>query len=615
MKIYLLKIKGFRSFGPDEITISMNQKLSALILSNLKNWGLTLIFTLIGYTSMAQNKANAAYPYDPASQPQKGIEAGEIIERKFSDSKIYPGTERTYWIYIPSGYTPEKQACLYVCMDGMQYNATTVFDNLIATGEMPMTIGVFVGSGVVAGVDNKILRFNRSNEFDKTDDTFVRFLVQELLVDAELQKTKNGRAIHFSKDANDRAIAGGSSGAICAFTAGWQRPDVFSRVFSSIGTYVAMRGGNEYQALIRKTEPKPIRIYLEDGINDTWNPLFGNWYEANLLMESALNFAGYELTHTWGRGAHDGVQATHIFPDVMRWLWKGWPARVTAGTSLNDMLTTILIKDAAWKDVAPSVAPLGELFSDKTGNIIFQNQSGVVCKLDSSREVTQIMTLPAGKHLIGTDGDGLYIADSRGTISYKGNRKESVIATGIPAAKSLLVTSENDIYISEAKDDKESKLWLIKPGQAKQMISRQPNGGTYMAIYPNHKLLMQTEKHSNWIYSYLIDKDGTLIDGQRFYWLHNSDNFILNQTGNMTFDRNGNMSVASEMGIQICDQNGRVRSILTLPTGRISSLKFGGTHHDILYVVSGGKLFSRKLSVVAVEPWMSPIYPDSQGGG
>ena len=333
-------------------------KMKKLILSGV----LVLIWSL----SMAKNIANTAYPYDPATQPQKSIAAGEIIERQFQESKIYPGTNRRYWIYVPSGYSPQKPACLYICMDGIQYNAPTVFDNLIASGEMPVTIGV--GSGKVTNDKNETLRFNRSNEFDKTDDTFVRFLLEELLPDVEKQKTQDGRFIRFSKDANDRAIAGVSSGAICAFTAAWQRPDEFSRVFSAIGTYVAMRGGNEYPALIRKTEPKPIRIFLEDGINDTWNPLFGNWYEANLLMESALNFAGYEVEHNWGRGGHDVIHATNIFPDVMRWLWKGYPSGVQKGTSLNNMLTSILLKNSDWKEINAPVSPSSELFAFKPGS-------------------------------------------------------------------------------------------------------------------------------------------------------------------------------------------------------------------------------------------------------
>ena len=286
-----------------------------------------------------------------------------------------------------------------------------------------------------------------------------------------------------------------------------------------------MRGGNEYPALIRLTEPKPLRIYLKDGSNDSWNPLFSNWYEANLLMESALNFAGYELAHTWGRGGHDGIQATSIFPDVMRWLWKGWPAKVQQDTSLNDMQTALLIKDSHWKEISLSAIPSGELFADEAGNVIFQNQSGTVYQLDTAHQITAEMKLSANEHLIGTNNNELYLADSKGTITCRGAKKDRVIAKGIPDARNLLATSENEFYITQATNDSESKLWLIKSNGTKQMINRQPFGGTYLALYPNHQLLMQTEKHSQWIYSYVIDGDGSAKDGQRFYWLHNTDNF------------------------------------------------------------------------------------------
>ena len=500
-------------------------------------------------------------------------------------------------------------------MDGIQNNAPTVFDNLISSGEMPMTIGVYVGSGSVSNDKNKPLRFNRSNEFDKTDGTFVRFLLDELLPDAEKQKTSDGRIIRLSKDANDRAIGGASSGAICAFTAAWQRPDAFSRVFSSIGTYVAMRGGNEYPALIRKTEPKPLRIYLEDGTNDAWNPLFGYWYEENLLMESALNFAGYEVAHTWGRGGHDGIQAAHIFPDVMRWLWKGWPAKVQKGNSLNDMLTSILLKDSYWEEVNLTNPPSGDLFTDKFGNIIFQNQSGKICQLDSGNQVSTVLTLASGEYLIGTNGSEFYISDSKGTITERGTKKNRLIVKRIPDAKNLIATSEKEFYITQAIDDQDNNLWLIKTDGSKRMINHQPFSGTNIALYPNHKLMMQTEKHSQWISSYVICADGSIKDGQRFYWLHNSDNFSFTENGDMTFDVNGNMYVASEMGLQVCDQNGRVRAILTLPSGRISTVAFGGKDHDNLYVLSGSKIYRRKMNVKGVQSWMLPLDPVSQGAG
>ena len=581
----------------------------------MKNLISIAIFMFSGCALLAQNQANNAYPFDPAEQPLKSGAAGEIIERQFADSRIYPGTERNYWIYVPACYVPDKPACLYICMDGIQYNAPVVFDNLIASGEMPVTIGVFVGSGRVADEKKENLRFNRSNEFDKTDDTFVRFLLEELLPDVEKQKTSDGRIIRFSKDANDRAIAGASSGAICAFTAAWHRPDSFSRIFSCIGTYVAMRGGNEYQALIRKTEPKPLRIFLEDNVNDAWNPLFGHWYEANILMESAFNFAGYEVTHSWGRGAHDGIHATGIFPDAMRWLWKGWPVKVRKGSSLNDMLSAILPKDSDWEEVSMSVVPADQLFALKSGNIVFQNGSGGVSEIDTENQISQSIELSANEHLIGTAGNEFFIASSKGIITGRGMKKERVIAKGIPGAKNLLVTSEGNIYVSQASGDNESKLWLIKPDGTKRIINSQPCGGTYLAIYPNHKLMMQTEQHSQWIYSFVIDPDGSVMAGQRFYWLHNTDNFSFTENGNMTFDVNGNMYVATVMGLQVCDQNGRVRAILTLPSGRISSIAFGGANHDILFAISNGKIFRRRLNVSGTESWMSPVEPPSQGAG
>ena len=581
----------------------------------MKKLFLIEVLALIWAVSISQNLPNAAVPYDPATKPSKDIIAGEIIEREFTASKIYPGTSRKYWIYIPAGYSSVKPACLYVGMDGIALNAPTVFDNLIASGEMPVTIGVFIGPGEVKDNNNNTLRYNRSNEFDKTDDTFVRFLLEELLPDVERQKTKDGRIIQFSKEANDRAIAGLSSGAICAFTAAWQRPDKFSRVFSAVGTYVAMRGGDEYPALIRKTEPKPIRIFLQDGINDTWNPLFGNWYEANLLMESALNFAGYEVEHNWGRGKHDVIHATKIFPDVMRWLWKGYPSKVQKGNSLNDMLSAILLSDADWNEIETRISPSGELFADKEGCIIFQNEEGIACRMDSNRNITSELKLSNDERLIGNDGKELFITNSKGTILRINGNKKSIIAKGIPNVKSLLATSEKDIYILQEARPNDNRLYLIRQNRMTRIRSNQSYSGSNMAISPDHKLFMQNEKNSQWIYSSVIDTDGNLMHGQRFYWLHNTDNFSFTENGNMTFDVNGNLYVASTMGIQICDMNGRVRAILTLPTGRVSSVIFGGKNYDTLYIVSNGKLFHRKMNVTGVQSWMPPIKLKSQGAG
>jgi sugar lactone lactonase YvrE len=226
------------------------------------------------------------------------------------------------------------------------------------------------------------------------------------------------------------------------------------------------------------------------------------------------------------------------------------------------------------------------------------------------------MTLAANEHLIATDRDQLYISDSKGTITAKGPKGKSVIARGVTDAKCLLKMNDDNIFVTQQKAvDGASILWLIKSGGTKRIINTQRSGGNYIAVYPNHKLLMQTEGHSQWIYSYVIDDKDLVRDGQRFYWLHNTENMSFDEYGKMTFDANGNMYVPSKMGIQVCDQNGRVRAILTFPSGRISSIVFGGKNRDILYVLSGGKLFRRKLNTRGVESWMSPVEPGSQGAG
>ena len=178
---------------------------------------------------------------------------------QFTESQIFPGTFRDYWVYVPKQYDPAQPACLFVCQDGIQYNAPAVLDELIAKQEIPVMIGVFVMHGRVKATSDQTLdRFNRSYEYDGLGDNYARFLIDELLPVVETKKTADGRAIRLSKNGNDRCIAGASSGAICAFTAAWERPDLFGKVLSHVGSFTNIRHGDQYPGLIRKTERKPI---------------------------------------------------------------------------------------------------------------------------------------------------------------------------------------------------------------------------------------------------------------------------------------------------------------------------------------------------------------------
>src|SRR5215831_6930434 len=311
------------------------------------------------------------YPVGPDSVEQPGVPKGEVLKFTFENSKIFPGTYRDYWIYVPAEYKGDKPACLYVNQDGIQWQAPIVFDNLIYKKEMPVTIGVFVMHGRVraANPDAALDRFNRSYEYDGLGDNYVRFLLEELLPDVESKKTSDGRPIKLSQKAEDRAIGGSSSGAICAFTAAWERPDSFSRVFSAIGTYVGLRGGHNYSTLIRKFEPKPIRVFLQDGSSDL-NIYGGDWWMANQTMERALIFAGYEVQHAWGTGSHSGKHGTALFPNAMRWLWKDWPQPVKAGVSANNTLKDILVPGESWQRVGRDYREIGALALTKTGEVV-----------------------------------------------------------------------------------------------------------------------------------------------------------------------------------------------------------------------------------------------------
>ena len=267
---------------------------------------------------------NAQYKLGPDSQPQD-VPHGTLTKMPpFTNSAVFPGTVRDWWVYVPAQYDAVKPACLMVFQDGAGYARTNgdsrvpvVFDNLIARKEMPVTIGVFINPGVVPGAENGGKgRQNRSFEYDSLGDLYAKFLINELLPEV----TKN---YNITKDPEGRAIAGASSGGICAFTVAWERPDEFRKVLSHIGSFTNIRGGHNYPAMIRKTEKKPLRVFLQDGSHDLDN-LHGNWPLANQEMAAALKFMGYDHQFVLGEGNHSGKQGGAILPDSLRWLWRDY---------------------------------------------------------------------------------------------------------------------------------------------------------------------------------------------------------------------------------------------------------------------------------------------------
>jgi enterochelin esterase-like enzyme len=263
------------------------------------------------------------YQLGPDSERHEAVPQGTVNKYSWT-SKIFEGTVRDYWVYVPAQYDAAKPACVMVFQDGGNYvnekgdfRSTIVFDNLIHNKEMPVTIGIFINPGVIPPTkpDEKP-RQNRSFEYDTLSDQYARFLLEEVL--PEVSKTYN-----LVKDASGRAICGISSGGICAWTVAWQRPDAFSKVLSHVGSFTNIRGGHVYHALIRKTPPKSIRVFLQDGSGDLDNE-HGNWPLANQEMAGSLKYAKYDYRFEYGTGGHNGKHGGAILPESLRWLWRDY---------------------------------------------------------------------------------------------------------------------------------------------------------------------------------------------------------------------------------------------------------------------------------------------------
>ena len=285
-----------------------------------------LLLTLcVGSTLLAQSDKSAEpqkYELGKESNPIAGVPEGTVTKHQWT-SKVFEGTVRDYYVYVPAQYDASKPTAVMVFQDGHayvnktgEYRVPVVFDNLIHQKEIPPIIGIFVDPGHRGESlpESRWRANNRSFEYDTLSDQYSKLILDEIL--PEVAKSYN-----LTTDPLNRAICGASSGGICAWTVAWERPDAFRKVLSHIGSFTNIRGGHNYQAMIRKTPRKPIRVFLQDGDRDLNNE-HGNWWLANLEMESSLQFAKYDVKTVWGHGGHNGNHGGAILPDSLRWLWR-----------------------------------------------------------------------------------------------------------------------------------------------------------------------------------------------------------------------------------------------------------------------------------------------------
>ncbi len=288
-----------------------------------------LLFTF-SLSAQDEKPKPASYSLGPDSMEKDEIPKGSVTKHIWK-SAVFPGTIREYFVYVPAQYDPDgtEKVAVMVFQDGHAYlgpkgqiRATTVFDNLIAAKEIPTMIGIFINPGwFVENLEGlqgwkppKGIGSNRSVEYDSLNADYATLLEKEILAEV-------GKKYRLTDDPEQRAICGMSSGGICAFTVAWERPDLFRKVLSHIGSFTNIRGGHIYPALVRKTERKPIRVFLQDGSNDLDNQ-HGNWPLANRQMAAALEFSDYDFQFVFGEGAHNGEHGGAIFPDSLRWLWR-----------------------------------------------------------------------------------------------------------------------------------------------------------------------------------------------------------------------------------------------------------------------------------------------------
>jgi sugar lactone lactonase YvrE/enterochelin esterase-like enzyme len=558
------------------------------------------------------------YALGPDSQRHEGVPRGTVAQYHWNASKIFPGTTRDYWVYVPAQYDASKPACLMVFQDGAGYVNETggwrvpiVFDNLIHQRAMPVTIGVFINPGVLPALSpNQQNRYNRSYEYDGLSDRYVRFLLEEIL--PEVAKKYN-----LSTDPNDRAIAGSSSGAIAAFTAAWHRPDAFRRVLSFIGSYTNLRGGNMYPDLIRKMEPKPLRVFLQDGRNDL-NLYAGSWFIANQDMYSALEYAGYETNFVIGTEGHNSKHGGAILPDALRWLWKDYPKPVgrVSNKAERHFIAEILDPESDWEVVSQGYKFTEGPAVDRNGNVYFVDAAeSKIFRADAQTGRVALFKTDAGGAsglMFGRDGR-LYAAagKKKRIVAYTPDGAESVIAEGL-GSNDLAVTSAGGIYVS---DPGAHRIWYIDPNGDKRVVHQGadiifPNG---VRLSPDEGLLYVADTASRWVWSFQVQPDGSLANGEPFYHLEIPDEVesgpLRAGADGMTVDAEGYLYVATKLGIQICDQPGRVVGIIRKPgAADPSNLVFGGPNLDMLYVTAGDKLYRRHLRRKGLFPWQ-PVKP------
>jgi enterochelin esterase-like enzyme len=553
------------------------------------------------------------YPVPPEAKRQEGVPEGKLTPGQFTSPAIYPGTERDYWLYLPAQWQAGQELALMVFQDGRSFcqdnsgaRAHRVFDTLIHSGEMPLTAGVFVNPGVVpAAGEDALPRFNRSLEYDDISDRYARFLLEELL--PHIEKT---HGVRFSANPNWRGLCGASSGGICAFAAAWNRPDAFRRVYSLIGTFVGLREGETLSTLVRKTEPKPLRLFLQDGEKDL-NIYCGDWWMENQTMQRALDWAGYPVQHAWGTGAHNHKHGAAIFPQAMRWLWQDWREPITPRWEASkSRFKEIVGVGSAWERVMDGLAPTG----------LATGADGTLYAVDPMARLLVRQTPGANPAVWSKDTGGArrlaLAADGRLLAACPATRElrawdaqtgaSSVLAGNLPA-QDVLGLHNGRVYLTGEKGE----LWTWAAGAGAQKVGELPGAGP-LTTSPDQSLLYVGLPADRFVHSYQLAADGKPRFGQPYFHLHLPGVATRSGVSDLAVSAEGWLFAATDLGVQICDQPGRVNLILPGPDPR-PGVHAVHLHGQTLYVATETGVWKRSLRVNAAPAHAAPVKPPKPG--
>ena len=566
--------------------------------------------------------ATGQYVLGPDSQPQDGVPKGAISKHVLAPGKFYPGTPHNYSIYVPAQYDASKPTAFMIFLDGSgalgnQQRVPVVFDNLIAKHDIPPMIGIFVDPGVLPAASPQVMsRYERCYEYDSLSTRYSQFLIDELI--PEVAKKYN-----LTKDPNARGLAGVSTGAVGAFAAAWNRPDQFRRVLSFIGTFVAMKGADELPGLIRKTEPKPLRVFLQAGKNDHIVPeqpygtfYAGSWPVNNKVMQDAFESAGYDSKLVLGDEGHNMKHGAAIMPEALRWLWRDYPAPIAvkepegmkrAGWDPRGKVYSLVSADKGWRQVGETYKTVASPVGSNDGVVYFADPAANrIYKSDADGKVSVFKDNSGGSAALAGGSEGrLYAAQParKRIVVYSASGEEKTVAQNVEASR-LAVSAAGVVYFIDAA--RKTVGMVDAAGKVRTAYEgsdlAQPSA---LALSPDHGMMIVTDAQGRFSWSFQVASDGALINGEPFYRLEMPESGWMSEARSAAVDAIGQVYFATAVGIQGTEANGRSAMILNAPEhGVVTAIAFAGKDWNWLYAAEGGKLFRREVKAGGVAPWV-----------